>query len=136
MLTAEEDTDTSPGARLLADLRDVFGDADALHGETILDALHKISEAPWGDYFGRPLNARDLARLLKPYGVTVHRREDRRDQPKGYRREHLHDPWTRYLPPAQGVSATSATSATAQVNDGGQVAGSGAKRYPLPRPCL
>ena len=41
-----------------------------MHGETILAALHKISEAPWGDYFGHPMNARDLARLLKPYGVS------------------------------------------------------------------
>ena len=77
VLTAEDDTDTTLGARLLADLRDVFGDADRLHGETILDALHKISEAPWGDYFGRPVNARDLAKLLKPYGVASVRREDR-----------------------------------------------------------
>ena len=37
-LTAEDDTDTTLGARLLADLRDVFGDADAMHGETILTA--------------------------------------------------------------------------------------------------
>ena len=39
-LTAHDDTDTTLGARLLADLRDVFGDADAMHGETILAALH------------------------------------------------------------------------------------------------
>ena len=36
-LTAEDDTDTTLGARLLADLRDVFGGADTMHGETILD---------------------------------------------------------------------------------------------------
>ena len=42
--------DTTLGERLLADLRDVFGDADAMHGETILDGLHKIGEAPWADY--------------------------------------------------------------------------------------
>jgi hypothetical protein len=48
-LTAEDDTDTSLGARLLADLLEVFGGSDALHGDTILSALHKISEAPWGD---------------------------------------------------------------------------------------
>ena len=102
VLTAEDDTDTTLGARLLADLRDVFGDADAMHGETILGALHKISEAPWGDYFGRPMNARDMARLLKPYGVTsVDVKLDGVNR-KGYRREHLHDPWTRYLPPADG----------------------------------
>ena len=58
--------DGTLGERLLADLRDVFGTADSMHTESILDGLHKISEAPWADYFGRPLNARDLARLLRP----------------------------------------------------------------------
>jgi len=124
VLTAEDDTDTTLGARLLADLRDVFGGADTMHGETILGALHKISEAPWGDYFGRPMNARDLARLLKPYGVSATDVKIDGVNKRGYRREHLHDPWTRYLPPAEGGSATSATSATPQVNDGGPVAGS------------
>jgi Protein of unknown function (DUF3631) len=45
-LNAEDDTDTTLDARLLADLRDVFDEADAMHGETVLGALHKISEAP------------------------------------------------------------------------------------------
>ncbi len=130
VLTAEDDTDTTLGARLLADLRDVFGDADALHGETILGALHKLSEAPWGDYFGRPLNARDLARLLHPYGVAAKDVKIDGTTKRGYRREHLHDPWTRYLPPAGGGSATSATSATGQVTWGGQVAGSTSEVLP------
>ena len=121
VLTAEDDTDTTLGARLLADLRDVFGDADRLHGEMILNALHKISEAPWGDYFGRPVNARDLAKLLKPYGVASVDVKIEGVTKRGYRRDHLHDPWTRYLPPAPGSSAT---SATAQVSHGCQVAGS------------
>ena len=82
-LTAEDDTDTTLGARLLADLRDVFGDADAMHGETILAALHKLPEEPWSDYFGRPMNARDMAKLLRPYGVRSVRRQDRRREPEG-----------------------------------------------------
>lgn len=81
-LTAEDDTDTTLGARLLADLRDLFGDAEAMHGEAILTGLHKISEAPWGDYFGHPMNARDMARLLRPLRHQVGRREDRRHQPE------------------------------------------------------
>jgi hypothetical protein len=125
VLTAEDDTDTTLGARLLADLREVFGDADAMHGDTILGALHKVSEAPWGDYYGRPLNARDLAKLLKPYQVPPVDVKVGGINRKGYRREHLHDPWTRYLPPARGGGATPATRATGQVKAGGPVAGSG-----------
>ena len=129
-LTAEDDSDTTLGARLLGDLRDVFGDRDAMHGETILGALHGIPEAPWGDYFGRPMNARDMAKLLKPYGVSSTDVKVDGVNKKGYRREHLHDPWTRYLPPLPGGSATSATSATSQVSDGAPVAGSGQQALP------
>jgi hypothetical protein len=135
-LTAEDDTDTSLGARLLADLREVFADADAMHGETILAALHKVTEAPWADYYGKPLAARDMAKLLKPYGVaSVDVKIDGTNR-KGYRREHLHDPWVRYLP---AKSATSATSATAHASAPGQVAGSGQQALPAtsdtPRTC-
>ena len=129
-LTAEDEADTSLGARLLADLLDVFGDADKLQTETILAALRKISEAPWEDYYGHPLNARDLARLLKPYRVSSTDVKIDGAAKKGYRREHLHDPWSRYLPPAPGGSATSATSATSQVSGVEEVAGRG--YYPRP----
>lgn len=129
-LTDEDGTDTTLGARLLADLHDVFGTADAMHGDTILSALHKIDEAPWGDYYGKPLNARDMAKLLKPYEVrSVDVKIDGVNR-KGYRREHLHDSWRRYLPPAPVGSATSATSATAQVSDGAPVAGSAQQALP------
>jgi hypothetical protein len=121
-LTAEDDTDTSLGARLLTDLRDVFGGTDKMSGEAILDELHKITEAPWNDYFGRPLSARDLAKLLRPYGVSSTDVNINGKTKRGYRREHLHDPWTRYLPPEQGGSAISATSATAQVSEVEQIA--------------
>ncbi len=129
-LTAEDDTDTTLGSRLLADLREVFGDADAMHGETILGRLYKIDEAPWADYFGRPMNARDLAKLLRPYEVRACDVKIDGTTRRGYRREHLHEQWRRYLPPADGGSATSATSATAQVNDGRPVAGSTSEVLP------
>jgi Protein of unknown function (DUF3631) len=97
----EDDRDRSLGTRLLADLRDVFGDADALSTEAILTDLAKISEAPWADYYGKALAPRDLARLLLPYGVRSRDVKIAGAAKKGYRREQLHDTWTRYLPPRQ-----------------------------------
>jgi hypothetical protein len=76
------------------------------------------------------MNARDLAKLLKPYGVSACSVKIAGTVKRGYRREDLHDSWTRYLAPAHVESATSATTATAQVEDGSQVAGS--TRDPLP----
>ena len=121
---ARTTADATLTERLLADLRNVFGSADKLHTETILDGLHKISEAPWGDYYGRPLAHRDLAKLLRPFGVRSADVKIAGVNKRGYYRERLHEEWTRYLPPAGGGSATSATCATAQVSEVEEVAGS------------
>jgi len=129
-LTAEDETDTTLGTRLLADLRDVIGDADAMHSETILAGLHKIAESPWPAYYGRPLTARDMARLLRPFGVGSTDVKIDGTNRKGYRRDHLHGPWSYYLPPADGGTATCATSATALVSGGAPVAGSASQALP------
>lgn len=120
VLSREDDTDTSAGIRLLRDLRDVMHGADSMHGADILDGLHKLDEAPWADWYGSPLDPRTLARLLRPYGVATRDVKIAGTVRKGYRREDLHDAWTRYL----DLSATTATSATAQVTGVQPVAGS------------
>ena len=107
-VTGARDDTASIGTRLLADLRDVFGDADALLTQTILDRLHALDESPWADWYGKPLNARDLAELLKPYGV--------KSRHSGSARTAARDTaariWTMGpLPPPPG-SETSATSET------------------------
>jgi hypothetical protein len=131
VLTDAAEEDTTIGERLLADLRDVFGDTEAMHGTTLLELLHKLDEAPWADWYGRPLTHRDLARLLKPYGVTsIDVKQDGVNR-KGYRRDHLYDAWRRYLPPIPDEGdATSATSATMQVSGMHEVAGSGNETLP------
>lgn len=111
----EADTDTSLSLRLLADLRDVFGDADALHGNMILERLHAIEDAPWADWYGKPLDARTLANKLHRYEVKPRNVRLPEGVRKGYRREDLADAWSRYTP-LVGASATSATAATAQTS--------------------
>ena len=101
------DDNASLGARLLDDLRDVFGDEGQLSTETILGKLHALEEAPWADWYGKPLDARQLAKLLKPYGAKPAVIRIRDSTPRGYRAADLADAWKRY-----GGSATSATSAT------------------------
>ncbi|WP_051940046.1 DUF3631 domain-containing protein [Phaeacidiphilus oryzae] len=111
----------SLGIRLLSDLRDVFDGAERMTSVAILERLLAMDDAPWADMDGRPLNSRSLARMLGDY-VT----ED--NQPikprnikvagsvlKGYYAADLADAWTRYCPPHSETSATSATTATAQV---------------------
>ena len=113
LVALSKESTPSLGVRLLADLRAIFGDADALATETILDRLVKLDEAPWGELVGgKPINARGLASKLRPYGAKSKNVRDGEAVVKGYAREDLADAWARYLPPLPMESATSATSAT------------------------
>jgi hypothetical protein len=89
--------DATAGEKLLADLHSVFADVDKLTTVTILEGLHKLEESPWADWYGHPLNARSLARLLRPYGVRSKNVRLADGQAKGYERADLVDAWARYL---------------------------------------
>jgi hypothetical protein len=106
----------SLGVQLLADLRTVFGDAEVMGTEAILEALHALEESPWGDLRGKPLDARGLASRLRRYEVRSKSvRLDDGTIPRGYARGDLWDAWQRYLEPVgppPNANATSATSAT------------------------
>jgi hypothetical protein len=99
---AQQEEDTAASVRLLADLRQVFtaADADVLYTSTILDALHRLEDAPWADWYGHLLTTRELARLLRPYQVeSKNIREQGTGAPrKGYVRADLRDAWARYVP--------------------------------------
>lgn len=115
VLAAERvDSPESNRLRLLADLREIFLRADRKHGHRVeaikttdlLADLWAIDDAPWATYFGRGVDARDLARLLREYEikpVPFRRKKAERmagtgDVAKGYRRRGLEDAWQRYLP--------------------------------------
>ncbi len=99
---SQQEEDSTVSVRLLADLRDLFdqADAEALYSATILEALHKLDEAPWADWYGHPLRARELANLLRAYQVRPRdvREHGTGPQRKGYTRADLYEPWARYVP--------------------------------------
>jgi hypothetical protein len=122
-LVAEgKEREPSLGVRLLADLKTVFGDAEAMSSKAILDALHRLDEAPSNDLKGKPLNERGLAHRLRQYEVKPRTIRVGNSTPKGYAKADLHDAWARYLPPPPDRSATSATSATSPINQASDVA--------------
>jgi hypothetical protein len=85
--------------RLLEDIKTIFLSTNATRMTTakLLRALHKIPEAPWGGWYGRQLEARDLASLLKPYGVASQSLRLKSGRVvRGYKRERLEDAWKRY----------------------------------------
>jgi len=99
-MTGNEATEESTaGERLLADLRQIWDSEDYLSTTTILDRLHGVDEAPWSDWYGKPLTDRALAKLLRPYGVksrTV-RETGAEGTARGYARADLTDSWGRYV---------------------------------------
>jgi hypothetical protein len=101
LLTGEHRDDAeSLGVRLLQDIREVFDEEgkDRLSTSTILEKLHEADEAPWGLLRGEPLDARGLARLLKPYGIAPKKLREGDQTFKGYQRAFFEDTWSRYLP--------------------------------------
>ena len=87
----------SLGVRLLADLRTVFGDADRLPTGVILDRLHDLDEAPWGDLRGKPLDSRGLARRLARYEIAPKQVRVGDRNVRGYQRSDCLDAFGRYL---------------------------------------
>ena len=67
-----EPSDESLAVELLSDIRVVFAarKADRLWTTDLLEALHRLEEAPWDDLFGRPLKAQGLAGHLRTFCVS------------------------------------------------------------------
>jgi uncharacterized protein DUF3631 len=96
--------------RLLRDIRTVFGEQEraigkrcsAVRTETLVLRLSAMEEAPWGTYYGRGIEPRDIASLLRHFGIrstTVRAAGAAGARPaKGYKRDHLQAAWDRYLP--------------------------------------
>jgi Protein of unknown function (DUF3631) len=114
LVTDAKAANPSLGVRLLADVRQVFGDSDAMPTVNLIAALISIEEAPWGDLKGKPLDTRRLANLLRPYGVSSKLIRISDKVARGYDRTDLHDPWMRYLGSAiEHVTSVTTVSAAA-----------------------
>jgi hypothetical protein len=100
LMGAATENTASVAVRLLHDLYQVFRDGDdvapARSTETILDKLHAMDEAPWGDWYGRRFAPRDLAKTLKPFGVKSTTVRIGEIVAKGYRSDDLRESWVRY----------------------------------------
>jgi hypothetical protein len=90
------------GHKLLADIKAVFGDADRMATADLLERLAAIDEAPWGDWYDKPIDARWLTRRLKPFGVNSTNVRIGESSIRGYLVEDLMDVRARYLPDPRG----------------------------------
>jgi len=109
LLTREHADDSgAPGIMLLVDLRELF-DRDptgVLFTRGILTALHDREDRPWGEFRqGRQMTPRQMAELLRPYGIPTNQTVRRGAHTgKGYRAADFADAWERYLPPRELVT--------------------------------
>ena len=115
LVTGNHDDTATAGVRLLADIRSAWPSGTAGTSGTLLasdvpdvpavphvatDALlrelHKLDESPWGDWYGKLLDARQLANLLKPYGIRSAKVRIGELSVRGYRRADFAEAWRRY----------------------------------------
>jgi hypothetical protein len=102
-LSAAADDAVSPGVLLLGDIRELFHRdplGDALYTHEILHALQQDENRPWPEWKnGKPITSRQLAALLKPYGIKPRTVRRGAITDKGYKLDLFKDAFTRYLPP-------------------------------------
>jgi hypothetical protein len=127
-LSGDGKEDEALGVWLLRDIRELFEDAgaDRFASADLATALCLIETSPWGDNRGKELDARGLARRLRPFKIrprTV--RLDDGTTPKGYPLEVFEDAFARYLVVSDRHTATTpmdkgieADSRTPHVADG------------------
>ena len=98
-LTAGRAEETA-GVLLLGDLRALFAQRKTEHlaSAEIVSALAGMEDRPWPEWQrGQPITARQLARLLEPFGIRPGTRRDRTETFKGYTRAAFDDAFGRYL---------------------------------------
>lgn len=98
-LRDDEPDEASYGTQALMAVRATMAGREVVATSELLDAINADETLPFGGWRdGKGLDARKLARLLKPYGVKPKTVRIGNETPKGYRADDLADPCARYLP--------------------------------------
>lgn len=87
-------SDDGPGVMLIRDIRVIFQDwpTSSIRSNELIERLWNQSPE-WSEYKGRPITAKGVARLLKPFGIAAAR--DRHGS--YYVHRYFEDAWRRYL---------------------------------------
>jgi putative DNA primase/helicase len=108
VLSGDSEDADSIRVLLLSDLRDYFADGglDIAFTAEVLRVLGTKDERPWPEFNkGKPISARQLAALLKPFGIRPKEIRRGTEVDRGYRREWFDDAFARYVP-APSVTAS------------------------------
>jgi uncharacterized protein DUF3631 len=116
--TGEERGDDSVTAQLLHDIYTVFSDNGdgRLRTSELLERLYRIEESPWGDWYGKPLSANGLSKLLRPYRIKTMPVWHDGQTVRGYKLEQFADPFARVLGVRSVSRVRSETASQAEPN--------------------
>jgi hypothetical protein len=102
-----DDLDDSLPLKLLADIREAWGNRNLSEGTAgLLQKLKALTGSPWSD---SSFTARQLAQMLKPFGITSCQVRIGSSTMKGYRRGDFKDAFHRYLPSLGEAAETNET---------------------------
>jgi hypothetical protein len=93
LMTGEERQEDSVTATLIRDIFTVFEESghDRMRTADLLAELYEIEESPWGDWYGKPLSAHGLSRLLRVYRIRTMPVWTEGKTVKGYKIEQFDD---------------------------------------------
>ena len=87
--------------------------------DNLVHALHQCEESPWSNWSeGSGLDARSLARLLRPFKISPQNVRIDDHVMKGYEREDFREAWDTYLP-ANAAATALQTAPVAGINGTG-----------------
>jgi len=94
--TAQDD---SIGVKLLADIREMFGDEESIFSRDLVRALNEKETSPWGEWgkTEKGLTQHSLASKLKPFEIEPKKIRIGEATGRGYLRADFTDAWERYL---------------------------------------
>ena len=99
------DEDPSLGIQLLSDIREIFR-SERRSSDDLCADLRSLEDRPWTED-SIAINPRQLARLLKPFGIAPKSiRLGPCSTPNGYTAAQFEDAFARYLPPIPPSAAT------------------------------
>ncbi len=95
------------GVQLLADIRDLLGDADKIASAELCRLLAEREDRPWAEFFhGKPISPPQLARQLGRFGIAPATIRLGAETAKGYMRGYFEEVFEVYLPPAEAVTTS------------------------------
>jgi putative DNA primase/helicase len=113
------DTTQSRSTELLADIKFVFDNkqAKSIFTDTLISELCSDPEKPWATYNkGRPITARQIARLLKDFVIHSQTIREGETTGKGYTLASFKNAFIRYIP-SRGAETSFSSVTTSQANE-------------------